>query len=170
MKIGLDLDDTVNYWMRIYLERFQSPKSSEEITKNVQQILSKDRNFWLTLPIKNRPNFDVELYCTKRVCPKAWSRRYLEIHQLPIAPIYQVFLQSKNKADYIKGRVDVFIDDSVSNFIQMNLSGVPCLLMDSEMNQEWGPIGRIYSLDIEEITEVYNLFINTLYPHFKELL
>ena len=35
----------------------------------------------------------------------------------------------RNKADFIKGRVDVFIDDSVSNFIAMNLAGVPCFVV-----------------------------------------
>jgi hypothetical protein len=47
---------------------------------------------------------------------------------------------------------------------------VPCLLIDSEANREWGPIGRIYSLDKEEIEDAYNLFLTTIYPNFKDLL
>ena len=64
--------------------------------------------------------------------------------------------------------MDVFVDDSVSNFIQMNLSGVPCLLMDSDDNQDWGPYGRVYSLNREHIEDTYDLFMNTVYPQFKE--
>ena len=54
--------------------------------------------------------------------------------------------------------------------IAMNLAGVPCLLMNSANNQDWGPIGRIYSLDINHIKETYELFINTVFPNFKNLL
>ena len=66
-----------------------------------------------------------------------------------------MYYQQGNKADLIKGKVDVFIDDSVSNFVKMNLSGVPCLLYDKEYNQHWGPVGRIYCLDYKHIKETY---------------
>lgn len=171
MRIGLDLDDTCNYWYFRYLELFGKPKDEYEITRNVQRKLSKDRDFWLSLPVKHKPDFKVTLYCTKRVNKKAWTKRWLEEHNFDAAPVYQVFSQDKNKADLIKGRVDVFIDDSVSNFIQMNLAGVPCLLMDSECNQDWGPIGRVYSLQEEEIREVYKMFMETeMFSKFKNLL
>lgn len=155
MRIGLDLDDTLNLFIKPYLERFGKPKSPYEITRNVTRVLMKDREWWINLPVKNRINFIPELYCTKRVCNKDYSKTWLENHDYPIRPIYQVLYQKSNKANYIKGRVDVFVDDSVSNFIQMNLSGVPCLLIDSEENKDWGPYGKIYSLDKEEIEDGY---------------
>lgn len=171
MNIGLDLDDTCNYWYALYLQRFGQPKDDYEITRNVQRVLSKDRDFWLSLPVKHRPDFKVKLYCTKRVSKKAWTKKWLELNDFDDAPVYQVFSQTKNKADLIKGRVDVFIDDSISNFIQLNLSGVPCLLMDSEYNQSWGPIARIYSLEEDEIRYTYNMFMETeMYSNFKKLL
>lgn len=170
LRIGLDCDDTINYWYSCYLDRFGPPKDDATITKHVQRVLSKDRDFWLNLPVKNIPNFEVTLYCTKRVNPKSWTKKWLENHSCPKAPIYQVCSQSKNKASVIKGKVDVFIDDSVSNFIAMNLAGVPCLLMDSESNQHWGPVGKVYSLDKEEIEEAYHLFMDTIFPNFKSLL
>ena len=70
----------------------------------------------------------------------------------------------------LKGRVDVHIDDSLKVFIDLNTKGIPCLLMDSPYNQEWGPIGRVYTLNLEEIEEVYSLFINTVFKDFKNLL
>ena len=152
-RIGLDLDDTINYWYCEYLKIFGTPKDDYEITKNVVK-LSKDRNFWLNLPVKNYPDFEPTLYCTKRIIPKAWSRKYLQINNLPIAPIYQVYYQKDIKSRFIKGRVDLFIDDSISNMIELNLAGIPCLLMNSEENKKWGPIGRIYSLNYDEIMSV----------------
>ena len=52
----------------------------------------------------------------------------------------------------------------------MNLAGLPCLLIDAEHNRSWGPIGRIYSLDEDEIKETYDLFMLTIFPKFKNLL
>jgi hypothetical protein len=170
LRIGLDCDDTCNYWYKCYLDRFGEPKDDKIITRNVQRILSKDKDFWLNLPEKHKPNFDVTLYCTKRVNPKTWTKQWLLNHDYPTAPVYQVFCQGSNKAYYIKGRVDVFIDDSISNFIAMNKAGVPCLLMDSELNQEWGPIGKVYSLDKGEIEEAYYLFKEFILPNFNNLL
>jgi uncharacterized HAD superfamily protein len=170
LRIGLDIDDTILFWYSEYLKRFGEPKNQYEITRHVQRDLITDRNFWLNLPPKHYPDFSVTLYCTKRVCNKDWSKRWIKDHEYPIAPVYQLVTQSKNKADVIKGRVDVFVDDSVSNFIAMNLAGVPCLLMDCDYNQDWGPIGRIYSLNRDEIEEVYNLFMSTLFNDFDKLI
>ena len=170
LRVGLDIDDTICAFMGPYVDRFGEPKEDLEITRNVQK-LRKDRNFWLSLPVINRPNFEPTLYCTKRIHPKVWTRRFLENNNLPVAPIYQVYCQSSSKVPKIKGRVDVFVDDSISNFIDMNLKGLPCLLIDTPYNRErWGSIARIYSLNIEEITEAYNFFNQTLFPHFKELV
>ena len=170
MRIGLDIDDVLLHWYSAYLERFGKPKSEYEITKHVFRDLRNDREFWLNLEPKHYPNFPVTLYCTKRVCNKNWSKRWIEEHDYPDAPIYQIFTQTKNKANVVKGLVDVFIDDSLSNFKAMNLAGVPCLLMDAEYNQEWGPIGRVYSLDINEIREVYELFMLTAFNDFYKLV
>ena len=136
LRIGLDLDDTLNEFMNPYLKRFGYPKSDGEITKNVQQVLIKDREWWINLPIKNKINFIPELYCTKRVCSKDYSKTWLKNNGYPNKPVYQVLYQRANKAQYIKGRVDIFIDDSVSNFIQMNLAGLSCLLIVSESNEK----------------------------------
>lgn len=170
LRIGLDIDDTICSFYGPYFKRFGIPKRDSEITRNVSRVLIKDKNFWMNLPVINRPNFIPALYCTKRVHPKAWSKKFLEENSLPIAPIYQILCQSTSKAPRIMGRVDVFIDDSISNFIDLNLKGVPCLLMNGPHNQSWGPYARIYNLDEDEIEYCFDLFKSTLYPNFRELV
>lgn len=160
LKIGLDLDDTVVSFMIPYIERFGIPKNDHEITKNVFQILRKDKNWWLNQPLINKPDFNVTLYCTKRVHDKNWTKQQIKKHNLPIAPIYQIYTQSMNKADRIKGKVDVFIDDSVSNFKQLISKGVPCLLIDSPFNRDYQTEARIYSLNYKEIEQTYNKIYN----------
>ena len=50
----------------------------------------------------------------------------------------------------------------------MNLSGIPTLLMDTPYNQDWGPILRIYTLNYDEIEEVYNLARESeIFKNFK---
>lgn len=170
LRVGLDLDDTVNFWWDEYIKVFGTPKNDTEITKNVYRKLRKDKDFWLNLPVKNYPDFDVTLYCTKRVIPKAWSKEYLKNHNIPVRPIYQQWYQYGSKSSLIKGRVDVFIDDSITNMIELNLAGIPCLLIDSEENKKWGPIGRIYNLNYDTIETAYNEFMEHYFHNFKNIV
>lgn len=170
MRVGLDIDDTICKFLLPYIEKFGFPKTDQDITKNVSRILIKDKEFWLNLPILHKPDFIPTLYCTKRVHNKSWTKKFLEINNIPLAPIYQVYSQSSNKANRIKGKIDVFVDDSITNMIQMNLAGVPCLLMNGPHNQSWGPVARIYSLNKEEIIEAYELFMSTFFYNFKQLI
>ena len=158
LKVGLDIDEVLADWWHPYIERFGLPKTDWEITKNCQQVLRKDRKFWLNLPVIRRPeNFEPTLYCTKRSCLKVYSKTWLDDNDFPHKPVYQQIYQYGSKAPLIKGRVDVFVDDSVSNWIDLNRSGIPCLLMDAPHNRNSGPILRIHSLDYDEIREVYEL-------------
>lgn len=169
MRIGLDLDDTINFWWSEYVKLFGDPKNDYEIIRNIEKRLKKDKSFWLNLPIKNRPDFEVELFCTKRVIPKSWSKEYLKRNGIPVKPIYQMYYQYGKKSSLIKGRVDLFIDDSISNMIELNLAGIPCLLMDSENNKSWGSVGRVYSLNYDEIIKEYNKFMK-VFHNFKEIV
>lgn len=154
-----------------YMSKFGEPKSDLEITKNVMGILRKDRDFWLSQPLINMPNFTPTCYCTARVISKEWIKKQLEINDLPKAPIYQVFGYAISKAPQIRrSGAQVHIDDSIRVFKDLNMKGIPCLLLDTPDNQDWGPVGRIYTLDKEEIEDIYHLFINTMFPYFKELV
>lgn len=156
--VGLDIDEVLADFWTPYLNRFGQPKSDAEITWNCNQKLAKDRQFWLNLPVIRRlEGFEPKLYCTKRSCLKTYSKEWIDNNNFPHKPIYQVMCQIDNKARYIKGRCEVFIDDSPRNFIQMNKYGVPTLLMDAPHNQHLGPILRVHSLNYDEITEAYNL-------------
>jgi uncharacterized HAD superfamily protein len=73
-----------------------------------------------------------------------------------------MYYQHGNKADMIKGRCDVLIDDSIDNVMKAIKSGLPALLIDRPHNQNGDPVFRIYSLDIEEIKYAYQLELETL--------
>jgi hypothetical protein len=98
LRIGTDCDGCIDDFWNPYLKRFGNPKSDKEITKNVQRKLQYDKEFWTTLPVLHRVNFDITLYCTKRTSSKAYLKQWIEENNFPIAPIYQVLYQKGNKA------------------------------------------------------------------------
>jgi len=159
LRIGLDIDDVLAGFFDTYKRTFTKPKDMEDvnITRNVDK-LKNNKHFWTTLPKINNIDFVPALYCTKRVNKKCWTKDWLAANHFPERPVYQMYFQRGNKATMIKGRVDVFIDDSISNFVKMNASGVPCLLMDAPHNQGFETPYRIYSLTLKEIKEKYNGF------------
>lgn len=171
MKISCDLDGVLCEFIEPYISRFGIPSNDRDITKNVNNILIKDKDFWMNLPVINELTWIPRQYTTARIIPKSWIKEYLIKEHFPKAPIYQIKGYGFSKFSRVRmGGCDVHIDDSISVFKDLNRKGQPCLLLDHPSNQEWGPIGRIYSLDLEEIEETYHLFKETLFPHFKELL
>lgn len=174
-KIGLDIDDTLASFFdryKVYFDTKKHPARLKEpnVTKNVVRVLKFDRDFWLDLPVKHTCNFIPELYCTSRVCNKLWTKEWLRRNGFPNSPVHQIFGHKVSKVPRIKGKVDLFIDDSLHNFIDLNLAGIPCLLIDSEYNKWWKHSGRVHSLDINEILEVFNDFKNNEFPNFKDLI
>lgn len=172
LKISMDLDGCLCDFYGPYFKKFGNPKKDTEISKNVQNILLKDKDFWLNLPVLNQLNFTPKQYTTARIIPKQWIREYLEKEMFPKAPIYQIFGYSLSKYSKIKmGGCHLHIDDSLSVFMDLNKRGIPCLLLDSPSNQNWDePIGRIFSLDKDEIEDAYWLFKSTIFPYFKEFI
>lgn len=159
MRIGLDIDDCLADFWGAYCQYFDvknNPKMLEDhiITRNVQQILSKDKDFWLNLEVINFPDFVPELYCTKRVNNKAWTREWLKRNGFPDRPIYQMVYQRGNKADMIKGRVDVFIDDSLTNVLNCQKSGLPALVYHTDKTSDF-PMYKVFSITRSEIEDAY---------------
>lgn len=156
LRIGCDIDDVLASWFPEYCKKFETNKhpfrlQDHIITRYVQRKLRTDKEFWLGLPVLNTLDFEPVLYCTKRVNPKAWSKQWLKNNGFPERPVYQVFNQSKNKADLIKGKVDVFIDDSLRNVLEMNAAGVPTLLY----NRTHPDCVSVFSLELDEIFAAY---------------
>lgn len=163
LRIGLDIDDTLGDFYGHYKSFFNAEKNprvmeDKNITKNVCKLRT-NKDFWLSLPKIDSINFEPELYCTKRINPKAWSREWLVNNGFPNKPIYQMVYQGGNKAVMIKGRCDVLIDDSVSSVLKCIDSGMPALLIDRPHNRWFGPQYRIFSLDIDEIIDAYNILL-----------
>lgn len=160
LKVAIDIDDTLSSFYDSYQKLFPGERNmrNEVITKNVYS-LRNNKEFWTGLEVIDRPNFEPYIYATKRINPKSYTREWLIKNNFPDKPIYQTYYQLGNKADIIKGRCDVLIDDSPSNVYKCIKSGVPALLIDRPHNQEAGPLYRIYSLDIDEVLFGYKMLM-----------
>ena len=159
LRIACDIDQVLADFESAYNKYYNTDMSKENdyhITKNVYK-LSYNKEFWTNLEVIDRPNFIPYIYATKRINLKSYTREWLLKNGFPDRPIYQTIYQYGNKADIIKGRCDVLIDDSVSNVYKCIKSGVPALLLDRPHNRHAGPEFRIYNLDIDEIIECYEI-------------
>ena len=159
LRIACDIDQVLADFESAYNKYYNTDMSKENdyhITKNVYK-LRHNKEFWTNLEVIDRPNFIPYIYATKRINLKSYTREWLLKNGFPDRPIYQTIYQYGNKADIIKGRCDVLIDDSVSNVYKCIKSGVPALLLDRPHNRHAGPEFRIYNLDIDEITEGYEI-------------
>jgi hypothetical protein len=156
LRIALDVDDTLVDFMGAYKRLFPGDQNLVDriITRNVRK-LQYNKEFWENLELLEAPNFEPYIYATKRINQKSYTRNSLLKNGLPIKPIYQTLYQRGNKADIIKGRCDVLIDDSYSNVVKAIRSGVPALLIDRPHNQHIDCEFRIYHLDYDEILDAY---------------
>ena len=171
LKVSMDLDGCLCDFYGAYYSKFGKPEKDSTITKNVQTVLLKDKDFWLNLPVLNKLDWVPKQYTTARIIPKQWIKEYLAKELFPKAPIYQIYGYGLSKYRKIKmGSCHLHIDDSLSVFKDLNSKGIPCLLLDSPNNQSWGPIGRIYTLNKEEVEDTYWLFKETMFPYFNELI
>jgi len=158
LRVSFDIDGVLADFESGYLKRFKKwPKYDWAITRNVSNILIHERNFWLNLPILNKLEFTPKMYCSARVNPKQWTKKYLRDNEFPEAPLFQVPGYKLSKAKALRYRCDVHIEDSIKNFLDLNNQGIPCLLYNNSENQYLGPILRINTLDYDEIEEVYYL-------------
>lgn len=165
IRIALDLDDVLFNFTKAYNDRFCKQKTYREnktITRNVQK-LRKDKEFWENLPkLRDIKGFVPELYCTKRISSKTYTKNALKKHGFPNKPVYQVLTQGANKADYIKGRADVLVDDSWFNVKQALSVGFPAILITTPENKTIKCKYRIEDLSINEILPVYNKVVKDI--------
>lgn len=158
LNIACDLDDCIAIWTAAHEKKFNcklSLLSDSQITEQVN-TLRLDKEFWSNLELLERPDFEPCIYATKRINPKSYTRAFLQKHNLPIKPIYQIYSQADNKGRIIKGRCDVLIDDSWFNVQQCLAVGVPALLITRPHNVHIDTPYRVNHLKYKEIEQKYN--------------
>lgn len=156
MNVILDIDDVIFDWHKDYARHFKCDVphkwDNSKKMKERLQLLTSQKEFWLNLTVKNKPNFIPAGYVSARGIPKAWTIESLRKFQIPgRSNVYQVKWGESKIAKLKELKCDIFIDDKYATFKECQKNGIFCLLMDAPHNQHIHTPYRIYNLDISNI-------------------
>jgi hypothetical protein len=156
MNVFLDIDDVIFDWHKCYAKRFECKCPTKwDKSKKMQdrlQTLSTEKEFWMNLTVKNRPNFIPAGFVSARSIAKSWTVASLVKHKIPGRSNVHQVPWGKSKVTLLKElNCHIFVDDKYETFKECNKNGIFCLLMDAPHNQHIKTPYRIYTLDIENI-------------------
>lgn len=143
-KVFCDLDgvlvDFEQHFLK-YLNLDTTPPSDWDDARfrdNFEKI-SNDDNFWLTAPKLIEPidiTYPIEGYVTARPCDNEITQLWLDKNGFPKKKLVNVGMDGK-KSDVLKGICDIFIDDSIKNFIDCQSNDIVCYLMTRPHNLKY---------------------------------
>ena len=140
-KIGLDLDDTVFDFLGAYQKRFGVAladywSADYNMSANLKS-LQEDKDFWVNLPVKDIPPFEVDYYVTARSIPVEWTMEAIQKNNLPKARVISL-PWNVSKIDTLKELgITVFADDKYQTFKECLNSGIFCYLVDAPHNKHY---------------------------------
>lgn len=159
-KIGLDIDgvlaDFTKPWCKLYPEVNPNPKSwyfDRKIGKRFNEMIKNStlNEFYLSLPtlIKSEDlPFEPHCYITSRPVDNEITEEWLDRNGFPAKPVITVGLKESKVDAAKKMDVEIFIDDSYDNFVQLNKAGIFTYLYTATWNDIY-KVGhmRLDSLD-----------------------
>lgn len=162
MNIYLDIDDVIFDWHHDYAKKFKCKvpqrwyKRTSKAMKERLTMLQSDKDFWLNLTVKNKPNFYPAGFVSARGIPKAWTVESLRKFNIPgRSNVHQVHW-GESKIHVLQDlKCDIFIDDKYLTFKECHEAGIFCLLMDAPHNRHIKTKYRIYDLDINNILDLW---------------
>ena len=152
-----DLDDVVFKFVETYEQRFNT-KISEywsgdyNMEENLK-ILQNEKDFWVNMPIKAYPPFEVDYYVTSRSIPLEWTKESIQKNNLPKAPIISL-PWNVSKIETLKDvKCDIMIDDKINTFKECKNAGIFCYLVTTPANKRYN-VGHHRINSIEELTYI----------------
>jgi uncharacterized HAD superfamily protein len=140
-KVYLDIDGVLADFEKSFLEYLSLPNyeatdwNDYRFRDNFNKILT-DETFWLNIEPLIKPEeliYPIKGYVTARPIPSEITSKWLEKNGFPKAEIITVGVD-KSKVDFLKENADIFIDDSIQNFVDCQSNGILCYLMSRPHN------------------------------------
>jgi hypothetical protein len=154
LRIFLDLDDVIFNWHGAYAKYFNVPVPTA--WDNSQEMLDR-----LNLPVKYKPDFQPKGFVSARGIPKSWTEASLKKNKIKGRSNVHQVNWGKSKLEVLKQlNCELFIDDKLETFLELNQNGIPCLLMDAPHNKNHKTEFRINTLNINKINKMYNKLIS----------
>lgn len=159
LKIGLDIDEVLCDCIGGMMEKYPEdmPERSTYwkcpmFNKHLEEE-KYNKEFWLnlkpTIDPKSLP-FEPHCYITSRSIDVSVTEEWLAKHGFPKAPVYSV-PGSKVEAARQAG-VDIFVDDNIKNFTELNNAGICTFLMSAPHNLKYS-VGFKRISNLKELVE-----------------
>lgn len=158
-KIGLDIDEVICDWIGAWRERFniKNVPNSWFFDRKIKERFEEMRvngeldNFYLNLKRKVDPEnlpFVPHCYITSRPVSTETTIEWLDKNAFPTRPVYTVGVNQTKVEVAKEAGIEIFVDDSWDNFVDLNNNGITCYLFDTPHNR-CADVGhlRIKSLD-----------------------
>lgn len=147
-RIALDVDEVLADWVGGWQEMFNLNKRptswffDRHIMDKFDNLIKNNKldDFYLSLkPLISESEipFEPTCYVTSRPVSTKITEMWLDKNNFPAKPVYTVET-GKSKVEVLKEQnIEVFIDDSYENFLEINNSGILCYLFDQPHNQRY---------------------------------
>jgi len=146
--IGLDIDEVLCGWVEGWMEKFNMKVAPEswafdyEIFNRFEEMKKSGEldDFYLNLKPLIKPEdipFDPHCYITARPVSSEVTMKWLEMHGFPSKPVHTVPLRGSKSEVAIENGVEIFVDDSYNNFLDMNRAGVTTYLLTQKHNKRF---------------------------------
>jgi hypothetical protein len=148
-KIGLDIDgvlaDWTGAWNKIFPEVLVQPSSwylDRKVGRRFKEMKEEGtlNDFYLNnvMPLIKAEDLPFEPHCyiTSRPVPVEITEDWLDKHHFPAKPVYSLDACA-SKVDVAKqAGIEIFIDDSFDNFVELNNAGITTYLYSATWNQK----------------------------------
>lgn len=160
LRIGLDIDGVIANWNQHLFDYTDHPIKDVHYWNCpvVDYLFDKVRtneDFWLTIPPLINANdlpFEPACYITARTIPAEITQQWLNEKGFPKAPLYCV-KEGESKVNVaLNANINLFIDDSYNNFVQLNKAGITTLLYTQPYNKKYN-VGHLRINNFDEFKQ-----------------
>lgn len=137
---GYDIKDHATDW-----DDWRFRKGMEEIANN--------SDFWSSVPkivSSDMFSYPITGYCTARNCQDQFTLDWLHINGFP--KLQYINVKGRLKSEALRDVCDVFVDDSINNFMDLQRNGILCYLISRPHNLKYD-VGHYRVNDFQEFME-----------------
>lgn len=144
-RIGLDIDgvlaDFVGHLMTVSGHPGHVPMYwNDPIVREAFEVIKREPTFWQDIPTlidgSSLP-FEPHCYITARSIGKDISEQWLNKNGFPKAPVYSIGAGESKVKIALDAGIDIFVDDSYDNFVELNRAGIFTYLYTASYNLKY---------------------------------
>jgi hypothetical protein len=161
-KIGLDVDgiiaDFTGAWHDLYPEISATPNSYYLDRQIKQRFVDMTANgtldkFYMDIQPLMKPEdlpFEPHCYITSRPVSQELTEDWLDMYHFPCKKVYSVGLRTSKVEACKEAGVEIFVDDSYDNFVELNNAGIFTYLYSAPWNLRY-EVGHMRINSLKEL-------------------